>query len=238
MKTQIKLPIALIAAASLWLFADLQEAISLSQATYTGRVSAIVSLSSAGGQSGITITGPSIGARVTSTGGGTSDFAEIVDFGELSLGTGEPIVVNIGLMMRGNSTYKLNAANFNFIATNLQYKDIDVGPSGDKGSFITIQAGSPTPTGVRSNPQGSTVSGLFQAGVFLDEITQGQVDAQSTAITSGDSPSLGGTINSTDNAVLVPLRISVPTGLAIGPTSDAAKGIFQITLQVGIFPGG
>jgi hypothetical protein len=223
---------AIVLASCFWLKGD-PVASGNSQCTYTGTVSALVSVSSTSG----IMNDPGTGARVTSSAAeGSEDTTELIDFGELAGGNGQPVSVMVNFTIRGNASYKLNVSNNEFAAANLQVKEKDIAQTGDQGSFIKLKAGSPSGSGIRANPQGTRITSLFENGTTLDRISQGQVSASSTSISTGDAPSLGGTLTSNDNAVVVPLSISVPSGFQIGPSSGEARGMFQVTLQVAIFP--
>jgi hypothetical protein len=231
-----KATLAVATCASVLIFAA--PADSVSQVLYSGAVSAVLYLSSGGlGGQGIYVSGPDTGAHVMIGSGAGADLIDLVDFGELARGTGEPEVATIGLRIRGNSSYKLNISNFNFRATALKVHKREINSASDTGSFIEVKAGTPVATGRLGNAGATMIGAIMQTGTSLSGITQGNVSAQSTVVCTGPAPSLGGTINNPDNAVDIPVYFYVPTGMAIGPSREAAKGQFQVSVQVGIFPG-
>lgn len=167
--------------------------------------------------------------------GTTSEFVEIVDFGDLSKGNGTPAVVTYVFRVQGNAPYSLNISELNFLARDFRVRHKDVSGSEDHGSFINIQLGSISLSGTQANPQLPMSNPRLSSGTSLDQISQGQVTSQSTVVCTGTAPSLGGTSASVDNGVDISVNFSVPTGMEVGPTPGAAKGSFEATLQMGIF---
>lgn len=176
------------------------------------------------------------GGRVTVQGTpGAVDATDVIDFGELSSTSGQPIVVGITFLLRGNAAYKLNVSESSFTATTLMYRGRLVDAAGDRGSFIQVRVGSVKGTGARANIQSTNVAGTMQSGVMLSQISQGPVGQGSTSLVVGGAPSTGGTVNSSDNAVEVPVYFILPSGLEFSPAGGVGSGRFQATLQLGAF---
>jgi hypothetical protein len=186
------------------------------------------------------VTGSS--SNITVSGGGGEagaggDFAEVIDFGDLSTGNGQPVVGSVGVRVKGNANYNVTISQMSFTAKDLQVANKDVSGSGDQGSFITVRVGSHSGSGSRANPGQTKVNGQLNGGMRLSQVSYGPVTAESTRVAGGGPPSTGGTMNSSDNAVDIPVYFSVPTGLEIGPAPGASTGSFQATIQLGIFAG-
>lgn len=209
------------------------EAFTVGQLSGGGHVSGALSVSSTGfaGMTG----GGQTGARVTSSRG--TEATDMLDFGSLTSGSGETVSGFVTLAVRGNSSYRLNMSVLNYNAQNLAFRGRDVSNAADRGSFVTVRVGTLTGSGSRANTARSSVSGLLQGGASMNQLSQGPVSAESTSLCSGDSPSLGGTSTSPDNAVQVPVYFSVPSGLEFGPAGPNPNANFQVITQIGAFGG-
>lgn len=208
---------------------------SVGQLSGSGRASGGLSLSS-GGLAGLAVSSGMTGARAASVTSGGADATDMIDFGDLTQGSGERLQGSVGLTLRGNASYSLNISQSNYTAVALRFGNRDVSLGDDRGSFIQVRLGTITGTGARANAARTVPNGAMQSGMTLDNISQGPVRADSTRLCSGDAPSLGGTANSADNALNIPIIFSVPTGAEFGPVGGAAQGRFQVTVQIGAFP--
>jgi hypothetical protein len=208
---------------------------SLGQFSGNGRASGLLALSSGGPNAVLTGAGMRGTRAVVSTGGTGNDSVHYIDFGELSVGTGEPVYAGVAFQLRGNAAYRLNISQASYKGTTLRARGRDVSGAGARADFVQIRAGQITGSGGRANVTATTVNPLLQAGTTLDQITQGPVSADSTRVCEGDAPSLGGIASSPDNAINVPIYFSVPSGYEIGPAAGAASGNFQISVQIGVF---
>jgi len=231
-KVRAKLLFAILIATSGNLFLA-PNSISISQIAGTGRVTERLFLSVSGmGGRGLMVTDSSTTGAVAVPSGQT---AGLIDFGQLTRGTGQPLGAVIGLQVRGNASYRLNVSVSSFQTTTLAIKNVEVSANSNGGSFIGVKLGPVTGTGALSNPAGTAVNGMIINELPLNRISRGPVGPASTTLAEGTAPSLGGNANSPDNAVEIPIIVTVPTGLAISPSRGNAEGYFQVVLQTGIF---
>lgn len=232
LNVRARLPFALAIATTLSLFLA-PNSISTSQISCSGRVSERLFLS-VGGMTGkgLSVTDSSTTGAVAIPGG---DTAGLIDFGQLTRGSGQPLGAVVGLQVRGNASYRLNVSVASFQTTSLAIRNVEVNASSNGGSFIGVKLGPIIGTGARANPAGTTVNGMVVNELPLNKISRGPVGPASTTLAQGNAPSLGGNSNSPDNAVEIPIIVTVPTGLAISPARGNAEGFFQVVLQTGIF---
>lgn len=211
---------------------------SVGQLSGSARISGSLSLSSGSTGAGLALpVGPSSGVQATSTSAIGSEITELIDFGDLSKGSGEKATAVIRLRLRGNAPYRLNVSESSYAAQSLQVRGKDVSGSQDRGSFVELRVGNIIGSGAKSNASGTRLNAQLENGQTLSSISQGPLSADSTNLAAGESPSLSGTASSSDNALEIPLYFSVPTGYEVGPTAGNARGSFQITLQIGAFAG-
>jgi hypothetical protein len=168
----------------------------------------------------------------------TPGFSISGNFGDLArVANGAPSQLYVGLRVRGDQHYALTVSQVSITISNLQFHGHSLQGSSDRGSFLRLNAGSIAATGTAANPGGSMINGVLMGdGLPLSEISQGIVTANSTEIMSGTAPSLSGTGMAINNAVEVPILITAPTGLALGPITAGTTGSFTSLLQFGIFP--
>jgi hypothetical protein len=177
------------------------------------------------------------GASASGAAADQENFGSSLEFGDLARGDGNPIVGGIGLRVRSNTGFRIVASLANFNANNLQYQGKPITPA-DNGSFIKISTGPATATGagaaniskIRGNPQ-------LTAGTPLNRLSQGPALGSAMLVASGPAASVAGIANSVDNAIEVPVFISVPTGLELGPAPGSTEGSFSFTVQFGAFSG-
>jgi hypothetical protein len=177
------------------------------------------------------------GASASGPAADQENFGSSLEFGDLARGDGNPIVGGIGLRVRSNTGFRIVASLSNFTANNLQYQGKPL-TAGDNGSFIKISSGAATATGaaaaniskIRGNP-------LLNAGTPLNRLSQGPALGSAMLVASGPAASVAGIANSVDNAIEVPVFISVPTGLELGPAPGSTEGSFSFTVEFGAFAG-
>jgi hypothetical protein len=165
-------------------------------------------------------------------------FSASIGFGDLAQVTnGAPAEAAIGLRLRGDQNYVVTVSQISMIVTNLQFRGVDLQGSSDRGSFLRLGAGTVVGTGNQANPTGSNINAvLYGDGLGFNQIAQGSVNASSTQVIAGSSPSMGGSMNSANNAIEFAVIIVAPTGLALGPTVAGSPGTFSSILQFGVFP--
>lgn len=165
-------------------------------------------------------------------------FSASIGFGDLSQVTnGAPAEAAIGLRLRGDQNYVVTVSQVSMIINNLQFHGVDLQGSSDRGSFLRLGAGTVVGTGNLANPTGSNISAvLYGDGLAFNQLAQGSVNAASTQVVAGSSPSTGGSMTSANNAIEFAVYILAPTGLALGPTVAGSPGTFASILQFGVFP--
>jgi hypothetical protein len=208
------------------------EASGVGQMAGGGKVSGSLSLSSGGATGQLT---SSAGRVVVTSTPGATDSTDVIDFGDLSTGSGEHVQVGINFLIRGNASYKLNVSESAFTATNLMFHGKELTGGSDQGSFINVHVGAISASGPKANPSNSEPSSSMVSGMTINSISRGPVTASSTEIAQGQAPSIGGTVSSQDNAVIIPIYFSVPSGLELAPSGGASSGRFSVTLQLGVF---
>jgi hypothetical protein len=219
--------------AMLGLYMDpFQRADSLITLTLTAVINPVIQLSTGVPQ----ITASQCGASVGGGNGGPGNSLTTVDFGDLALGDGTPVVARIPLQIRSNCKYRVCMSRSEFTTVNFQYDGRPVDGPEDAG-FVRIAAESAQAQGSLANPGATTVSArLGGEGIALSELTAGGVTADSTEVASGSAACLGGGLANPDNAVVVHLNVSCPTGMVLGPRDGVLAGSFHATMQIGIFP--
>lgn len=212
-----------------------------SNMTLTGQYGPAIQLSAgtpaaAGGRS-VSVSGATTQASATGSGPDSENFSASIDFGDLSKGDGNAVTGVVGLRVRSNSAFKLTVSNVQFQATGLRYLDKPI-DSSDGGSFIRVWTGAVSTTGAKSASAADMAqNSALLNGMQLSAVSRGPATASSTAILSGSAASLGGTPQSPDNAIEIPLFVSVPSGYDLGPAGNAAQGSFSFSMQFGIFGG-
>jgi hypothetical protein len=192
-------------------------------------------------QAGLSISAGSVDMRANTSGAvnqlaapDTENFVDTIDFGDLSTGDGTPAVSSCSVRVRSNCPYTVVVSRSRFQATNLHCFGRDVSGEHDGGSFITVSAGDIRATGSFADASNSKLGAKFVQGTKLSQLSSGPVAKTSDVLISGKRTAVGGTRNSTDNCLEVPLSFSCPTGTDIGPV-HSGKGSFAATIQMEIF---
>lgn len=207
----------------------------------TGQYGTFVQLSAgtppASGGRTVSIADKGTGCVASGSQPNNQSFGDSVDFGDLSKGDGEECPATIGIRMRSNSSFRLVASMSSFRCRGLRFHGKDVNDA-DGGSFVHIWAGALSTTGPNSaSPSSVAVNSSFTGGTTLATLARGGCTASSTLICSAPAASIGGTSNSPDNAIELPIFVSVPTGMELGPAPGAAAGTFTFTVQFGTYTG-
>jgi hypothetical protein len=164
-------------------------------------------------------------------------FGSSIDFGDLSKGDGEECPATIGIRLRSNSAFRLVASMSSFRCRGLRFQGKDVTDQ-DGGTFVHVWAGALSTTGANAaSPSSVSVNSSFTGGTTLATLARGGCTASSTLICAAPAASIGGTSNSPDNALELPIYVSVPTGMELGPAPGTASGTFSFTVQFGTYTG-
>jgi hypothetical protein len=192
--------------------------------------------SAAGGRTA-NVTGANTQGTAIGSAQDSEDFTATIDFGDLAKGDGSPVTGVVGLRVRSNTSFKLTTSAVQFQTNGLRYVD-KVIDNADGGSFIRVWTGPVSSTGNRAaNAADISVNGSLVNGLQLSAISRGGATANSTTILSGQAASRDGSLQSSDNAIEVPLFVSVPSGYELGPAGNAAQGTFNFSMQFAAFGG-
>lgn len=195
-----------------------------------------LSAGTAGGVTGA-VANSSTNATVTSAAPDSTNFTSSIDFGDLSKGDGEPVAAAIALRLRSNTSFGVTASVVSFQASQLRWRGQEISAA-DGGSFVRMWVGQLSTTGPNAaSGSNLNVNGQLQSGIQMSTLTRGPATAQSTPVVGGSAASLGGSIQSPNNAVEIPVYVSVPSGYELGPSEGSAQGTFSFIVQFGMFAG-